>query len=111
MFSAKELSIINLKYFKVPMCASDVCELESKNGDHWLIIKKQATVPRGQAKQTTQFHYTYILFHRPADNDGFHYQLEFISLLDVILEIINHDDYRLHHKGKTYFDEVVAMYS
>ena len=111
MFNSEELSLIQLDYFKVPMCASDVCELISQNNDHWLIFKKQVAVPRGQVNQTTRFQYTYIVFHRHADADGFHYQAEFVTLLDAVLDIINHDDYRLKRRGKTFFDEVVAMYS
>ena len=111
MFTSEELSILNLNYFNVKMCGSDVCELESQNGDHWLILKKQTMVPRGQVQHVTEFSYTFILFHRHSDAEGFHYQTEFLNVLDVILEIINHDDYRLKRRGKTYFDTVVAMYS
>ena len=44
MFSSNDLSLINLDYFDVVMCASDVCELVSQNGYHWMIIKKQVSL-------------------------------------------------------------------
>ena len=61
MFTSKELSIITLEYFKVKMCVSDVCELESQNGDHWLILKKQVTVPKKQLHNIKSFSYTYLV--------------------------------------------------
>ena len=67
MFTSKELSIITLEYFKVKMCVSDVCELESQNGDHWLILKKQVTVPKKQLHNIKSFSYTYLVFHRHSD--------------------------------------------
>ena len=114
MFTSKELSIITHEYFKVKMCVSDVCELESQNGDHWLILKKQVTVPKKQLHNIKSFSYTYLVFHRHSGSDGFHLHTEMSSLLDCILEIINHDDYRLKRRRtgneKTYFDVVVSKF-
>ena len=111
MFNSKDVSLIILDYFDVVMCASDVCEIVSQNGDHWMILKKQATVPRGQLKHTKHFDYTFLLYHRHSGSKGFHLHSEYTSVLDTVLDIINHDDYRLKRKGRTYFDEVVETYS
>ena len=111
MFTSKELSLLQLSYFKPIFCASDACELQSKNGDHWLILKVQNHIPRKKLQNTKHFDYTYLLFHRHEDSDGFHAQTEFADLLDLVLEIINHDDHKLKRRGKTFFDEVVEMYT
>lgn len=111
MFSSKELSILTLDYFNVKMCCSDVCELESQNGDHWIILKQQTHIPKRQLQNVKHFNYIFMLYHRHNDGEGFHLHAEHINVLDAILDIINHDDYRLKRKGKTYFDTVVTMYS
>ena len=111
MFSSEEKSLITLDYFKLKMCVSDVCEIESQNGDHWIILKKQAHIPKRQLPNVKHFEYTFLLYHRHADAEGFHYQSEFTNILDLILDIINHDDFRLKRRGKTFFDTVLTMYS
>lgn len=111
MFTSEEKSLLGLTYFTSIMCATDVCELESKNGDHWLILKVQNHIPKHKISNIKHFDYTYQLYHRHHDAEGFHLQTEHINLLDVILDIISHDDYRLRKKGKTYFDTVVSMYA
>ena len=111
MFTSKEKTLLELTYFKSILCATDVCELESKNGDRWLILKVQNYVPKHKLSNVKDFDYTYQLYHRHKEADGFHLQTEYINLLDVILEIIAHDDYRLKNKGKTYFDTVVSIYA
>ena len=111
MFNKNDLPLLRLEYFEQVFCASDVCELISQNGDHWLILKKQVSLSKGQLKHTKHIDSTYILYHRHASSKGFHLHSEFVSVLDCILEIISHDDFRLKRKGRTYFDEVVETYS
>ncbi len=111
MFTEREKSLLQLNYFTPVFCASDVCEIQSKNGDHWIILKVQTHVPKRKMENIRHFDYTYRLYHRHADVEGFHEQSEHIDLLDLVLEVINHDDYRLHRRGKTFFDEVVKMYA
>ena len=111
MFNSNELSILTLDYFNVKMCCSDVCELESQNGDHWIILKQQTHIPKRQLQNVKHFNYIFMLYHRHNDGEGFHLHAEHINVLDAILDIINHDDYRLKRKGKTYFDKVVSMFS
>ena len=111
MFKSDELSLLNLEYFNVVMCVSDVCELESQNGDHWIVLKRQATVPKSQLRKTRNFQYTFLIYHRHSGTKGFHFHSEMPGALDAVLEIINHDDYRLKRKGRTYFDEVVDRFS
>lgn len=111
MFTSKELILLKLDYFKTVMLASDVCELESKNGDHWIILKVQNHISKTKLHNVKHFNYTYQVYHRHQNVESFHRQLEYANLLDVILEIINHDDYRLKHKGKTFFDTVLEQYA
>ncbi len=114
MFSEKELTLVNLDYFDLIMCASDVCEVVSKNHDHWLILKKQTHLSRKQLKKAEEtgsgFQYSFVVYHRHADADGFHYHSEWISLLDVVLEIINHDDYRLRDRNGA-FEQIAREYA
>ena len=111
MFSEEELKLINLKYFKTKTILSDLCELESQNGDHWMVLKIQTYVPRRKLSNEIKYEYIYLLYHRHGDNEGFHKQSEFGNLLDLVLEIINHDDYRMKRKGRTFFDELLEMYT
>lgn len=111
MFTSKERSLLELSCFKTIMYASDVCEIQSQNDDHWIIIKVQNHIPKRKVQNVKHFNYTYQLYHRHGDADGFHEQTQFADLLDLVLEIINHDDYKLKRKGKTYFDKVVSMYA
>lgn len=111
MFNKEELTLINLQYFKTINVLSDVCEVVSQNGDHWIILKVQEHVPKNELCNKKHFDYMYNLYHRHEDAEGFHYQSEFVNLLDLILEIINHDDYRLKRRGRTYFDELVETYT
>lgn len=110
MFTPEELSLLQLNYFKTIICSSDVCELQSKNGDYWMILKIQTLVPKRKLENIQHFDYTYQLYHRHKDAEGYHIQCAHIDLLSAVLDIIAHDDYRLGKKGKTYFDEVVEMY-
>ena len=110
MFTPKELTLINLEYFNLIFCASDICELESHNGDHWMIVKVQTFVPKYKVATKKHFNYYYQLYHRHNDADGFHLQAEHIDLLDAVLDIINHDDYRLRRRGSRHFDEVVEEF-
>lgn len=111
MFTSQELSILNISYFKQIMLASDVSELESQNGDHWLILKKQAPLPKRQRDKSKGLHYTYLIYHRHNDAEGFHFQSEMPDMLSVALELIQEDDYRLKRKGRTAFDEVLEEFS
>ena len=53
-----------------------------------------------------------IVYHQlNSGAKGFHFHSELPGALDVVLEIINHDDYRLKRKERTYFDEVVDRFS
>ena len=77
MFTSKELSIITLEYFKVKMCVSDVCELESQNGDHWLILKKQVYLSIREEKLSAYYDVMQLIINqtlsqlekRPEDSE------------------------------------------
>ncbi|MCR4617739.1 MAG: hypothetical protein K5669_06085 [Lachnospiraceae bacterium] len=107
MFTSKELSILTLDYFQLPMCSSDVCELVSQNGDHWMILKQQVTLPRTRLHNVRHFDYTFRLYHRHNADEGFHLQGDYVELLSAALEIICHDDYRLGRQSDEYIREVL----
>ena len=92
MFSPEELSVIKLKYFNVILCASDICEVESHNGDHWMILKVQKDDLGNEAVDSDQLSYFYKLYRRPKLNEGFHFQSEHFNVLNAVLDIIGHDD-------------------
>ncbi len=111
MFSSEEMSMLTLSYFEVKMCASDVCELVSQNGDHWLILKQEMLKPAQPRENVRHYDYMYHLFHRHENADGFHLHRQVTSVLDAVLEIVQHDDYRLNRKRNPYFDQVLEMFS
>ncbi len=110
MFNANELTLLNLNYFNQVFCATDVCELISQNGDHWIILKVQYSVPKAQVRYKHP-DYIFSLYHRHANAKSFHLHAEYMTILDTVLDIIQHDDYRLKRKGRTFFDDVVDNYS
>lgn len=106
MFSKTDIEIMSLPYFDVIGANNEAFELRSKNTGHfWKIF------PEGVG---------YRLMHKYHLEDPYHYQIYMDSVLDLILEVINHDDYILHgsrlkraYKTKEgeYFNEVVRKYS
>ncbi len=111
MFSSEELSMLTLDYFEVKMCVSDVCELVSQNGDHWMILKQQMPKPKQLLSQIRHFDYCYVMYHKHKGAEGFHLHSTVASVLDAVLEIICHDDYRLGRKRNQYFYKVLNLFS
>ena len=95
MFTEDEVKLIRLKYFKQKHILSDICEIESRNGDHWIIMKRQRYVSKKQLKYTKAFSYVFEIYHRHANAEGFHYHSESESILKAIFQIIDHDYFRL----------------
>ncbi len=60
------------------------------------------------AKNRSQTYYK--LLHKYHKKDNYHNQTDCGSVLDAVLEIINHDDYKLKRKNG-YFEEIVARYT
>ncbi len=107
MFSEKDKSLINQEYFKVNVLSDAVAELESENGDWWILTEAQRWLSRRQRASQTVPQVFYRLMHRHANSEAFHEHGEYISVLDAVLEITNHDDYRLKRHGRTHFDEIL----
>lgn len=97
MFTPTEYEILSLPYFNTVSTDPAMYEIQSKNTGHYW-----ALVPTGK----------YItLLHKYHESDEYHYQTQTLTVLDAVLEIVNHDDYKLHHKGRTFFDELVEKYA
>lgn len=95
MFNPKELSVIN-NYFNVIFCTSASCELESGNGDHWIIIKIQNHSPELEETDTMLHSYSYELYRRNTDLDCLQLQAEYESALDAVWSIIDQDNHKNH---------------
>ncbi len=96
MFTTTEYEILSLPYFNTISCDPAKYEIQSKNTGHYW-----ALVPEGD----------YIkLLHKYQENHPYHFQTYTLNVLDAVLEIVNHDDYKLHRKG-TFFEELVDKYA
>ena len=107
MFSEKDKSLINQEYFKINVLSDAVAELESENGDWWILMEIQRWLSRRQRASQMIPQVFYRLMHRHANSEAFHEHGEYISVLDAVLEIINHDDYRLKRHGRTHFNKLL----
>lgn len=96
MFTTTEYELLTLPYFNQINPDPAMYEIQSKNTGHYWAI-----VPTGNY---------YTLLHKYHEPDKYHYQTATISVLDAILEIVNHDDYKLHRKG-TLFEELIEKYA
>ena len=118
MFNPKELSVIN-NYFNVIFCTSASCELESGNGDHWIIIMIQDQNSEHQETDTTHSTYSYELYRRNTDKDCLQLQAEYASALDAAWSIIDQDKHKhqdndgfdnmLHRMDKTCLDDIIKF--
>ena len=106
MFTAGDMLALN--YFDVVKAQDGDYELVSKNTKHrWKIMKEGKL---------------YTLFHSYTKEKPYHVQGYFEQLLDVVLDIVDHDDYmvrksikknkktKLMPRKKTMFDELVEAY-
>ncbi len=107
MFSAEEREIIMQDYFQIYNVTESLVEFQSQNHDWWMILEVETKLTRRQLAAGVPHRRTYMLYHKHSDAEAYHEQGEFASVLDAILEVINHDDYRLHNKGRTHFDELL----
>ncbi len=107
MFNEKERRIIRRDFFSISMEGASVVELQSQNGDWWMLLEVQETLSRRQMARRKPKVIVYRLMHKHANYSLYHEHVEYTSVLDAILEVINHDDYRLKNKGKTHFDELL----
>ena len=107
MFSAEEKEIIMQDYFQIYNVTESLVEFRSQSHDWWMILEVEVKLTRRQLAAGVLHRRTYMLYHKHSDAEAYHEQGEYASVLDAILEVINHDDYRLHNKGRTHFDELL----
>jgi len=101
MFTLKDREIMTLPYFVTIRESSSMYEIQSRCTGHlWAII------PIALNRSKTY----YKLLHKYHEEDNYHFQTDCGSVLDAVLDIINHDDYKLHRRS-SYFEEVAARYS
>ncbi len=100
MFTKKEKEIMSISYFIVLNENEAMYELESKRtGQIWAIVPISL-------EQSVY----YKLLHKYLTEDNYHFQTDCGSVLDAVLEIINHDDYKLHNRSGL-FEEVLKQYT
>ena len=105
MFTQKDVEVMTLPYFNVIKAEKEKFEIQSKNTGHfWMIL------PEGKE---------YRLMHKYHQEDNYHTQMYMPSVVDLVLDIINHDDYKLHGsrlnrlystKEGEYFKKVAEKY-
>ena len=102
MFTSEDL--FKLPYFTILHWENNCYELQSKNTKHyWTILVK-----------TPSYH---ELLHKHHLEDSYHKQTSFCTLYEIILDIIEHDEYQMRgrkgkHKkgGYSYFEYFVEKY-
>ncbi len=107
MFNELDRKIINRDCFKIILMGDSLAEIESENGDHWIILEEQEHLNKGQIRSGRVPAISYKLLHRHADAKSFHLHTACLSVLDIVLEVLQHDDYRLKKRGRTHFDELL----
>ncbi len=107
MFTKLERRIINRDFFTMSIFGSSVAELRSENGDWWMIMKIEKHLTKGQLTRGFERSHYFQLLHRHANAQGYHLHAEYETALDTVLDILNHDDYRMKRTGRTHFDELV----
>ena len=107
MFNEQDLSIIRRDFFRINILGDAIVEFQSQNGDWWILMEIQEWLSHRQMVAGAEHRVYYKMLHRHADADTYHEQGDYISVLDAVLEVIDHDDYRLKHRGWTHFDELL----
>ena len=110
MFTDEDRMLMRQDYFTMSIEGDSVFEFISQNGDWWMVIQLERYMTKKELAAGKPKRRFYRLLHRHADADDYHEHGEYLSVLDAVLEVINHDDYRLHNKGRTHFDELLESY-
>ena len=105
MFTTEDL--LSLDYFTVLQEGEEQIEIQSNNTRHsWKIVFNGPGF--------------YVLYHKHHIDDPFHYQCSYPTLFDIVLEIVNHDEFQLRGRKpakyawqtrNSYFDELLRTYS
>ena len=100
MFSDKEKAIMNITYFNRVHEGNAIYELQSIcTGHFWAIIPVELN-RKG---------IYYMLLHKYREQDCYHLQTNCNSVLDAVLEIISHDDYKMK-RNSGFFEKVWKQY-
>lgn len=100
MFTKKEIEMMSISYFTVIGRNESMYELRSRrSGQIWGILPISLEGERVYFK----------LLHKYKEEENYHFQTDCGSVMDAVLEIINHDDYKLHHRSRD-FEEVIARF-
>ena len=98
MLTDKEIEMMSISYFHVIGRNESMYELRSvRSGQIWAILPIALEGERVY----------YKLLHKYRKKENYHFQTDCGSVLDAVLEIINHDDHKLHHRSGD-FEEVAA---
>ncbi len=104
MFTKQEKSLLTLNYFNVITKSDSMYEIQSRNGDYWMIIKVATYVSRGEIEAIRNSGEDrdcyYILNHRHEDEREYHHHTDTGSVYNAVLEIVSHDSYRLKNNNK-----------
>ena len=100
MFTDREKEMMSISYSHVIGRNESMYELRSlRSGQFWAILPISLEGERVY----------YKLLHKYMEEENYHFQTDCGSVLDAVLEIINHDDHRLHHRSGD-FEEVAARF-
>lgn len=100
MFTTKDKEMLGNPYFNIITENPVMYEVQSKNTGHYWVI-----MPLIDHK------FKYVrLMHKYKKEHEYHEQTTTASVLDAVLEIICHDDYKLHTKNPI-FEQFVEQYS
>ena len=100
MFTAKDKEMLGNPYFKVITKNTVMYEVQSRNtGHYWVIFPLQD-------KKTKYVR----LMHKYKTEHDYHEQTTTGSVLDAVLEIICHDDFKLKTRNPI-FEQFVQQYS
>jgi len=100
MFTEKDKEMLANPYFKVVTKTSTMYEVQSKNTGHYWVIFPMVDHKLRYVK----------LMHKYKKEHDYHEQTTTGTVLDAVLEIICHDDYKLKTKNPI-FDQFVEKYS
>ncbi len=100
MFTAKDKEMLGNPYFKIIAKSQAMYEVQSKNtGHYWMIVPL--------ADRKTRY---VRLLHKYKKEHDYHEQTITGTVLDAVLEIICHDDFKLKIKNPI-FEQFVKQYS
>ena len=109
MFTQEEKNIMNRDFFTMHIMKDSLYEFQSQNRDWWIIMEVEVHQRKRELAKGTPKQHVYALYHKHHGAKGYHEHglHQYPSVLDCILEVINHDDYRQKRKGRTHFEELL----